>query len=199
MPYHMHINPDLLDCVHLTSAMLLELPALARGNLGSYQVHKASNVFNYILSSYLLHSLILSFPSTITQHIISKQFRKFLTGYNRQKFTGPPENTREHIMAATNCLLSGDWQKACDYILKLEVWNLIPGEGGVRVKETLKVRIKEEALRTYLIKYGAHYDSMNLSHLCEVRQTTHLMIEFQSHRFFSVTKNTVTNLLSFMT
>jgi translation initiation factor 3 subunit C len=99
-----------------------------------------------------------------------------LTGYNRQKFTGPPENTREHIMAATNCLLSGDWQKACDYILKLEVWNLIPGEGGVRVKETLKVRIKEEALRTYLIKYGAHYDSMNLSHLCEVRQAVHLMI-----------------------
>jgi hypothetical protein len=37
------------------------------------------------------------------------------------------------------------------------------------VKETLKVRIKEEALRTYLIKYGAHYDSMNLSHLCEVK------------------------------
>lgn len=36
------------------------------------------------------------------------------------------------------------------------------------MKETLKVRIKEEALRTYLIKYGAHYDSMNLSHLCEV-------------------------------
>lgn len=71
-------------------------------------------------------------------------------------------------MAATNCLLAGDWQKACDYILKLEVWNLIPGEGGIRVKDTLKIRIKEEALRTYLIKYGAHYDSMDLSHLCDV-------------------------------
>lgn len=77
MPYHMHINPDLLDCVHLTSAMLLELPALARGNISSHQ------------------------------HVISRQLRKYLTLYNRQKFTGPPENTREHIMAATKCLLAG--------------------------------------------------------------------------------------------
>jgi translation initiation factor 3 subunit C len=138
MPYHMHINPDLLDCVHLTSAMLLELPSLARGNLGS------------------------------NQYVISKQFRKYLTSYNRQKFTGPPENTREHIMAATKSLLAGDWQKACDYVLNLDVWNLIPGEGGIKVKDTLRIRIKEEALRTYLITYGAHYDSMSLSHLCQV-------------------------------
>jgi hypothetical protein len=31
-----------------------------------------------------------------------------------------------------------------------------------------RIRIKEEALRTYLITYGAHYDSMSLSHLCQV-------------------------------
>ena len=141
MPYHMHINPDLLDCVHLTSAMLLELPNLARGNLNTHQ------------------------------NIVSKQFRKFMGGYNRQKFTGPPENTREHVMSATKCILSGDWQKACDYILKLEVWNLIPGDGGVKVKEMLRVRLQEEALRTYLITYGAHYDSISLSHLCSMFET----------------------------
>lgn len=102
-------------------------------------------------------------------------------------------------MAATNCLLSGDWQKACDYILKLEVWNLIPGEGGIRVKETLKVRIKEEALRTYLIKYGAHYDSMNLSHLCEVLSTTDRVIRFPLHvassQYFSAYLSYITSTL----
>ena len=31
VPYHMHINPDLLECCHLISAMILELPVMSRG------------------------------------------------------------------------------------------------------------------------------------------------------------------------
>lgn len=43
------------------------------------------------------------------------------------------------------------------------------------------MRIKEEALRTYLITYGAHYDSMCLSHLC----TTFAMEEATARRIVS--------------
>lgn len=139
IPYHMHINPDLLECCHLTCAMILELPHLARTpSISGYQT------------------------------VISKQFRKYLTGYGKQIFTGPPENTREHVLAATKALLAGDWQKACDYILGLEVWKLIPNEGGEKVKQMLRVRIKEEAVRTYLLLNGEHYESLSLAHICSM-------------------------------
>jgi len=141
MPYHMHINPDLLECCHLTCAMILELPHLARSPASSL---------------------------TTQQHVISKQFRKFLAGYNKQVFTGPPENTKEHVMVATNSLLRGDWQKAVDCLVNLEVWNYIPNEGGESVKKLLQTRLKEEAVRTYLLIHAEHYDSVNLHHICEM-------------------------------
>ena len=136
MPYHMHINPDLLDCCHLTCAMLLELPQMAK--------------------------------QSPNPQLISRHFRKFMQLYNRQIFTGPPENTREHVLAAAKCMLAGDWSHACENILSLEVWNLIPGDGGEKVKQMLRVKIQEESLRIYLLSYSIHYDTMSLSNLCEM-------------------------------
>ena len=141
IPYHMHINPDLLDTCYLTCAMLLELPHMARGNTS---------------------------PNPVNQVVVSRQFRKYLQNYNRQVFTGPPENTREHVMAAARCMVSGDWVKASKYILGLEVWNLIPNNGGGKVKAMLEVKLREEAVRTYLLSSGVSaYSSLSLQHLCD--------------------------------
>lgn len=134
VPYHMHINQDLLECCYLICAMFIELPNFTRPNPSS-QVSK---------------------------------FRRHMLSYNRQVFTGPPENIREHVLAASKALLAGDWQQACDYVLGLEVWNLLPGDGGVKVKSFLQDRMKEEAVRTNLVTYGAHYESLSLAHICEM-------------------------------
>lgn len=58
MPFHMHINLELLESVHLIAAMLLETPNMA--------------------------ATALSTP----RRIISKPFRRLLDNYERQTFTG---------------------------------------------------------------------------------------------------------------
>ena len=145
IPYHMHINPDLLDSCYLTCAMLLELPHMARGNVA---------------------------VNPVNQIVVSRQFRKYMQNYNRQVFTGPPENTREHVMAAAKSMVCGDWQKGSDYILGMDVWNLIPNDGGAKVKAMLHIKMKEEAVRTYLLSNGVSaYSSVSLAHLCETFDT----------------------------
>jgi translation initiation factor 3 subunit C len=88
----------------------------------------------------------------------------------RQVFTGPPENPRDHVLVASRKLMSGDWRTCASLLLeRLDVWNLIPGEGAAdAVKGMLLMKIKCEALRTYLFAYSSQYDSLSLPHLCEM-------------------------------
>ena len=138
MPYHMHINPDLLECCYLISAMFLDLPALCK--------------------------------NTTNPNSQYRNFRKFFINYNRQLFTGPPENIREHVLGAAKALLSGDWQISLELLLKLDVWNLIPGDGAEKVKTMLLNKVKEDGLRVYMLTASSKYDSIALSHVITVFQ-----------------------------
>lgn len=101
LPFHMHINLELLECVYHTCSMLLEIPAQAQAGPNNKKV-------------------------------ISKTFRRLLDYNERQAFLGPPENIRDHIMAAAKALASGEWEKSRDLIMAIKIWELMPNTQQIK-------------------------------------------------------------------
>eukprot|EP00934_Nitzschia_sp_Nitz4_P002267 Nitzschia sp. Nitz4//scaffold160_size51814//21287//25958//NITZ4_006910-RA/size51814-augustus-gene-0.70-mRNA-1//-1//CDS//3329537845//2267//frame0 len=140
IPFHQHINLELLEACHLISAMLLEVPNMASASLND---------------------------NTRFRRPISRTFRKYNDMYEHQVFTGPPEQTRDFVMCASKNLRKGEWKTCVDLCTNLEVWNLFPGESSAEsIKTMLAAKIKLEGLRTYLFAFSAQYESLSLSQLC---------------------------------
>lgn len=135
LPFHMHINLELLECVYLTCSMLLEIPLLAQTG---------------------------SSPD-VKKRIISKTYRRMLEYHERQIFTGPPENTRDHVMQASKALAAGEWKKSITFIHSIKIWDLMPNTDDI--KNMLSKQIQEEGLRTYLFTYAPFYDTLAIETL----------------------------------
>lgn len=103
LPFHMHINTELLEAAFLVSSMLVEIPLLASID-NEEQKRKA----------------------------ISKPFRRLLDFADRQIFSGPPETTRDHIMQASKALQDGEWEKCRDLVQSIKIWSLMPEETAVK-------------------------------------------------------------------
>ncbi|KAF2133560.1 eukaryotic translation initiation factor 3 subunit C [Dothidotthia symphoricarpi CBS 119687] len=135
LPFHLHINLELLECVYLTCSMLLEIPLLAQ--LGS--------------------------SPDLRKRVISKTYRRLLEYHERQIFTGPPENTRDHVMQASKALSAGEWKKAAEFINSIKIWELMAD--SEKIQAMLSAQIQEEGLRTYLFTYAPYYDTLAVSTL----------------------------------
>lgn len=135
MPFHMHINLELLESVHLISAMLLEAPNLAANPLDAPRRTSSKPFISWLLNNYQSHT-----------------------------YLGPPENVKDHVVAATRALLTGDWRSSYKYICALPCWSLMPKQA--EVLEMLKGKLQEEGLRTYLFAYASQYSSLSLDQLC---------------------------------
>ncbi|KAJ8516062.1 hypothetical protein ONZ45_g6583 [Pleurotus djamor] len=103
LPFHMHINTELLEAAFLVSSMLVEIPLLA--SIESEELKRKA---------------------------ISKPFRRLLDFADRQVFTGPPESTRDHIMQASKALQNGEWEQCRDLIQSIKIWSLMPESATVK-------------------------------------------------------------------
>nr|CAD7456839.1 unnamed protein product [Timema tahoe] len=140
MPFHMHINLELLECVYLVSAMLIEIPYMAAHEFDA------------------------------RRRMISKTFYQQLRSSERQSLVGPPESMREHVVAASKAMRNGNWAACKNFIINekmnAKVWDLF--HCADKVREMLTRLIQEEALRTYLFTYSNVYDSISMSTLAEM-------------------------------
>merc|ERR1712141_347267 len=137
MPFHMHINLELLECVYLVSAMLIEIPCMAAHEFDA------------------------------RRRMISKSYYQQLRSSERQALVGPPESMREHVVAASKAMRNGDWRKCRDFIINrkmnAKVWDLF--YEADKVRDMLSHKIQEETLRTYLFTYSKVYNSISIETL----------------------------------
>ncbi|EEH03969.1 eukaryotic translation initiation factor 3 [Histoplasma capsulatum G186AR] len=138
LPFHMHINLELLECIYLTSSMFLEVPLMAQ----------------------------TSSSPELKRRIISKTFRRMLDYNERQVFNGPPENTRDGVIMSAKALAAGDWKKAAATLNSIKIWDLMAQPD--KIKTMLGEQIQEEGLRTYLFTYAPYYDSLSISTLADM-------------------------------
>jgi len=140
MPFHMHINLEMLECVYLVSAMLIEIPYLSAHEYDA------------------------------RRRMISKSYYQQLRSSERQALVGPPESMREHVVAASKAMRNGDWKKARDFIINdkmnAKVWDLFYDADNVR--SMLCRKIQEESMRTYLFTYSNVYDSISIPILADM-------------------------------
>mmetsp|Transcript_12641 Transcript_12641/g.19100 ORF Transcript_12641/g.19100 Transcript_12641/m.19100 type:complete len:909 (+) Transcript_12641:39-2765(+) len=135
VPDHKHINGELIECVHLMTAMLHEVPSVAAN------------------------------PFAVKRKSLSRPFRRLMDYFDRQLFIGPPESSRDYIFAATKALTSsGDWQTCYSYLLKLSCWKFMHPKTE-QVQRMVLRKVKETALRTYIFTYVRYYDSFSLQNL----------------------------------
>lgn len=110
LPFHMHINLELLESIQLIASMLLEIPNLA------------------------------AFSSDSKNKIISRHFRRLFEIQQQQVFTGPPESYRDYIMQAAMCLNEGDWKTCNELLTSVKSLDLLPDAKSVREIITEKLK-----------------------------------------------------------
>ncbi|MGI4815351.1 MAG: PCI domain-containing protein, partial [Janthinobacterium lividum] len=144
LPFHQHINLELLDSVYMTCSLLIEIPIIASAAASSSKDSKRKASI--------------------------KSFKSKLDFYDRQYFAGPPESIKDHIVHASIALQKGDWVKSYDLLSSIKVWKLLPRTDELLAM--IKGQLQVEGLRTYIFSYKTIFSKLSVSKLAQKFQMT---------------------------
>ena len=137
IPFHMQINVEMIDCVFLTVAMLLELPQNVAASRRYFSGER--RLFQ------------------------SRHLRRILDSHDRNLFNGPPENTREYIVAAAKALANGQWRICEEHMMRIKIWDTL--NNPVWIRRMLCDKIREAALLSFLFANGPIYLNLSIEYL----------------------------------
>lgn len=141
LPFHMHINLELVECVFMTSSMLIEIPALAATATTAKDSKRKTTI---------------------------KSFKSKLEFHDRQFFTGPPESIKDHLIYASKALQKGNWSKAYELLASIKIWKLLTDTE--LLLSMLKKQLQVEGLRTYIFTYKAIFSKLSVEKLATTFQ-----------------------------
>lgn len=152
LPFHMHINLELLECVFMTSSLLIEIPAMAAASSLSKDSKRKASL---------------------------KSFKSKLDFHDRQYFTGPPESIKDHVVHASIALQKGDWSKAYQLLSSIKIWKLFPDTE--QLLSMMKNQLQVEGLRTYIFTYKSIYSKLSIAKLSTLfeleNESVHSIVE----------------------
>jgi translation initiation factor 3 subunit C len=113
---------------------------------------------------FLVSAMLVEIPASSRHHTSSRAWRRLLDLAEKQAFAGPPEATRECVLAAARHLASGDWTTAEENVLRIDALDLVPPPSE-KWKEALRTELQRAALIAYVRAYSLVYRSMALDSL----------------------------------
>ena len=139
IPYHQHINLDLIDVVFMTCSLLIEIPQMTA-------------FYSGIRIKRLPYS--------------QKSIRRVLEHHDKSSFQGPPETSRDFVVYSAKAMQKGDWESSVSYLQSVKSWNMLPNKDVVM--ENLVERIKIESMKSYLYTYKKFYSKFSVKQLAGV-------------------------------
>ena len=147
LPYHTHLNIDLIESAYLISAMLVEVPVVSK------QRH------------------------TIMENAGARHFRKVMQDFERRNVLGIPyDNVKDHIARAAHRLQEGDWQECYNLIEGMNIWRL-QTENKQDLLAALKEKIKEAGLLAYVHMSLSQYNSYSIPILANMFDISEASVE----------------------
>jgi len=132
IPPHLQINLEVIDCVYMTTSMLLEVPNISE------------NRFD------------------ISKTVISRNFRKLIEQYDMKGMQFVAQNSRDHIVFAARQLHKSQWREAFHNISQIKIFRRMKEFQDGPLKEALLLSFKQTALKIFLIDGATQYESFSL-------------------------------------